>query len=99
MNTGSHLYGTNTPTSDIDICGIVMPSIEEVYGFEKMEEFDLSITDKDSSGKNTKDAVDIKYYEFRKFVKLAMENNPKTQQRTVQIIRNPKIADNLKDAK
>jgi len=76
INTGSHLYGTNTPTSDIDICGIVMPSIEEVFGFEKMEEIDLSIKDKDVSGRNTSEAIDIKYYEFRKFIKLALECNP-----------------------
>jgi len=76
VRTGSHLYGTNTPESDEDFVGIFMPSEEYVYGFKKVDEVDLSVKDKDENGKNTKDAVDIKYYEFRKFVKLAMDNNP-----------------------
>lgn len=76
VKTGSHMYGTNTPTSDEDYVGIFMPTEEYVYGFRRMEEVDMSVKDKDENGKNTQDAIDIKYYEFRKFVKLAMENNP-----------------------
>jgi len=76
VKTGSHMYGTNTPTSDEDFVGIFMPSEEYVYGFKRMDEVDFSVKDKDENGRNTKDAIDVKYYEFRKFVKLAMENNP-----------------------
>jgi uncharacterized protein len=76
VRTGSHMYGTNTPESDEDFVGIFMPSEEYVYGFKKVDEVDMSIHSKDENGKNTKEAVDIKYYEFRKFVKLALENNP-----------------------
>jgi len=53
-----------------------MPSKEMVYGFEKCEEVDLSVKEKDEFGKNTKNAIDFKMYEFRKFVRLAMQNNP-----------------------
>jgi hypothetical protein len=76
VKTGSHMYGTNTPESDEDFVGIFMPSEEYVYGFKRVDEVDMSVKDKNENGKNTKDAIDIKYYEFRKFVKLAMENNP-----------------------
>ncbi|MDM8557741.1 nucleotidyltransferase domain-containing protein [Candidatus Parabeggiatoa sp. HSG14] len=76
ITVGSHLYGTNTPTSDLDYSGVFLPTKEFVYGFQKVEEVNLSITDKDKKGKNTQNAVDRKLYEFRKFVKLAMENNP-----------------------
>lgn len=76
VKTGSHMYGTNTPESDEDFVGIFMPSEEYVYGFKRVDEVDMSVKDKDENGRNTKEAVDIKYYEFRKFVKLAMENNP-----------------------
>lgn len=75
FNVGSYLYGTNTEESDRDVCGIFMPNIEYVLGFKRCEEIDCSIKDK-VEGKNTKDAVDKKYYEFRKFIKLALENNP-----------------------
>lgn len=76
VRTGSHLYGTNRPESDEDFVGIFMPSEEYVYGFKRVDEVDMSIHSKDENNRNTKDAIDIKYYEFRKFVKLAMENNP-----------------------
>jgi len=53
-----------------------IPTKALVFGFHRVEEVNLSITDKDEAGKNTQNAVDRKLYEFRKFVKLAMENNP-----------------------
>lgn len=76
IQVGSHLYGTNTPTSDLDYSGIFLPTKELVFGFQRVEEVNLSIVDKDEAGRNTKHAVDRKLYEFRKFVKLAIENNP-----------------------
>jgi len=76
MRTGSHLYGTNTEDSDEDFVGIFMPPEEYVLGLKTVKEVDFSIKDKDSLGKNTKEAVDRKLYEFRKFIQLAMDNNP-----------------------
>lgn len=74
--TGSHLYGTATPSSDTDYVGVFMPSIEYVLGLKSVDELDLSVSDKDDKGKNTKNSIDRKLYEFRKFIKLALENNP-----------------------
>lgn len=74
--TGSYLYGTNTESSDKDLVGIFMPSIEYILGFKRCEEVDLSIKDKTIENKNTKLAVDRKLYEFRKFIQLALDNNP-----------------------
>lgn len=76
IRTGSHLYGTNTETSDEDFSGIFLPSPYEVFGFETIEEIDNSIVSKDAEGRNTKDAIDFKCYEFRKFCKLALDCNP-----------------------
>jgi predicted nucleotidyltransferase len=76
VRVGSHLFGTNTPDSDLDLCGIFMPSDELLYGFHVCKEVDLSEQVKDEAGRNTKDAVDRKLHEYRKFVRLAMENNP-----------------------
>ena len=75
--SGSHLYGTNTPESDEDYLGVFIPLDLKYYlGFHKIEEVDLSIKDKDENGKNTKEAVDIKLYDLRKFIQLASQNNP-----------------------
>jgi len=76
IKSGSHLYGLNTQNSDLDYAGIFMPTKEYVFGFKKCEEVDLSIKDKLETGENSKDAIDRKFYEFRKYIKLAMENNP-----------------------
>jgi len=74
--TGSYLYGTNSETSDKDYVGVFLPSVPYILGFKTIEEVDFSIIDKDERGKNTSKALDRKLYEFRKFMKLAMENNP-----------------------
>lgn len=76
VKAGSMMYGTDTDDSDTDYLGIFMPNDELVYGFEIMQEVDLGIESKLDSGKNAPDAVDMKLYEFRKFIKLAKDNNP-----------------------
>jgi len=73
---GSNLYGTNTLTSDRDYSGVFMPNEDMVFGFERADEVDLSVKSKREDGKNDENAIDITLYELRKFVKLALENNP-----------------------
>jgi len=76
FRTGSHLYGTNTHKSDEDYVGVFMPTEEFIFGFQRVENVDLSIKSKSENGKNTFDAKDVVYHEFRKFIKLALDNNP-----------------------
>lgn len=62
--TGSNLYGTNTPLSDIDERGVFIPSEKYFHGFlDKTEQFEDKVND-------------ITYYELRKFLWLALESNP-----------------------
>jgi len=76
MKVGSHLYGTSTPDSDVDFSGVFVAPREFYLGLDKVEEVDLSIVSKKENGRNNKDAVDRKLYELRKFMSLAMMNNP-----------------------
>lgn len=76
IRVGSHLFGTDTPDSDLDLFGIFMPSEKLVYGFQHCEEVDLGYVAKDDTGRNTKEAVDFKLHEYRKFIRLALQNNP-----------------------
>lgn len=76
VRIGSHLFGTNTPDSDLDLFGVFMPCDETLFGFQRCEEVDLGTACKDDTGRNTKDAVDRKLHDFRKFVRLLMQNNP-----------------------
>ena len=47
-----------------------------MFGLHNIEELSESIADKDERGKNTKDAIDCKYYELKKFIRLCLQNNP-----------------------
>jgi len=73
---GSHLYGTNTASSDEDFSGVFVAPEEYYLGLNTVEEVDLSVVSKGENGKNNPDAVDRKLYEFRKFVRLSLDNNP-----------------------
>lgn len=73
---GSRLYGTNTPDSDEDYAGVFVASKEYYLGLGHIEQQDLSEISKLSNGKNDSNAVDCVLYELRKFVKLALDNNP-----------------------
>ena len=76
VEVGSFVYGTNVETSDHDYSGVIVCPKEYYLGLEKLDEIDMSVISKLDSGKNDKDAIDSKFYNINKFVKLAMENNP-----------------------
>lgn len=74
--TGSHLYGTNTPSSDKDYMGVFIPDRDYVMGLRKCEQVELR-TNKSGSGiKNTSDDTDCTLYTLPKFIHMAMQNNP-----------------------
>ena len=60
---GSHAYGTNVPTSDLDIRGIAIEKPEELIGYQKFEQF---INEK----------TDTTIFAFNKMIQLLMQNNP-----------------------
>lgn len=61
--SGSHAYGLNTPTSDVDIRGIFMIPAENLFGLQYKEQV--------NDNKN-----DIVFYELGRFFQLALKNNP-----------------------
>lgn len=65
---GSHLFGTDTPSSDMDYKGVFMPSGSEIL----LGEYKDSISESTGSdfSKNTKDDVDTEMYSLRKFLKM-----------------------------
>lgn len=65
---GSHLFGTNTPSSDMDYKGIFIPSGDEIL----LGEYKDSVSESTGSdfSKNTKDDIDTEMYSLRKFLKM-----------------------------
>jgi predicted nucleotidyltransferase len=66
MNFGSHLYGTNTENSDLDIKGVYLPSIQDCI----LNKIQKSITNntKIGNGKNSKEDVDCEFYSLQYFL-------------------------------
>ena len=61
--TGSNAYGTNLPTSDIDIKGVFIQPLEDILGFGYVEQ----VND---------EKCDVTYYELRRFLELISTANP-----------------------
>jgi hypothetical protein len=66
---GSHLYGLDTPTSDKDYKGIILPTADEILLGKSNYHIDKSSNN--SSSKNTKDDIDRSFYSLSYFVDLA----------------------------
>lgn len=62
---GSHAYGTDTPTSDVDIRGVTMNNASEIVGLSNFEQFVETTTD-------------TTIYAFNKLITLILNCNPNT---------------------
>lgn len=76
IKVGSHLYGLNTPESDEDFAGIILPTPSQILGTHPIEEIDCSTKKSKEQRQNNKDDVDKKYYTLQKFLHLVSQNNP-----------------------
>lgn len=76
--SGSHLYKMNTEKSDKDYLGIVVPVDDYLFGLKNVKEIDLSNKVKDENGKNTKDSIDRKFFDFRHFIRECYVGTPNT---------------------
>lgn len=69
---GSHLYGTNTENSDLDLKAIYLPTKEEILT-GKYQKTIIHQRGKQAGEKNTKDDVDIEIFSLDRFVELLLE--------------------------
>lgn len=67
---GSHLYGTNTSDSDLDIKGVYAPYSYDVLCGEEPALNVISKANKGDNEKSDKDTVERKYYSLAKFYHL-----------------------------
>ena len=68
---GSHLYGTNTPKSDLDFKGVFLPTKEEILlgKVPRTKSFSTKSSAKDE--KNNSDDLDCELYSYSYFLELA----------------------------
>lgn len=71
MLFGSHLYGLDTPNSDKDYKGIILPSKNQLLLGKTSFHVDQSTNSNGS--KNTKDDIDKTYYSLQYFIDLACQ--------------------------
>lgn len=62
---GSHAYGTNLESSDVDVRGVALNSKSDIIGLSKFEQF-------------VNEATDTIIYSFNKIVQLLLNANPNT---------------------
>ena len=72
MIYGSHLYGTDTETSDRDFKGIFIPTMEEIL-LQRVPRSVVSITKKANGVKNEPGDVDTELYSIGYFLELALK--------------------------
>lgn len=69
---GSHLYGTDTENSDLDLKGIYLPEAREIV-LGKIKKTVTTSRPKRENERNTKDDVDIEILSLDQFLKLLLE--------------------------
>lgn len=72
MKFGSHLYGTQTPESDVDIKGIYIPTAREIVLGTYRRTVNSS-RKKAQNERNTKDDVDTEFFSLDRFLELLAE--------------------------
>lgn len=69
---GSHLYGTNTENSDLDIKGIYLPEARDIVLGRIKETIQIK-RPKAHGERNTKDDIDVEYVSLCRFLRLLAE--------------------------
>lgn len=68
---GSHLFGLNTPSSDIDYKGVYIPEADDIIlGRIKRS---INTSTNPTSSKNTAEDIDCEFYSLDKFLKMVQE--------------------------
>lgn len=70
---GSHLYGTNTPESDLDFKGIFLPTREQILLGKIPKSLSFNSKTSAKGDKNTVGDIDCELYSFDYFVDLACQ--------------------------
>ena len=72
MQYGSHVYGTDLPTSDVDIKGVFVPTAEDIL-LQKVKN-NITLSTKEAKSKaNVPGDTDLEIFSLQEFVRLLLE--------------------------
>ncbi len=72
MKFGSHLYGTDTPNSDLDYKGVYLPTAREIV-LHNYKKTIATCRPKGTCERNTKDDVDTEFFSLDRYLELLIE--------------------------
>jgi hypothetical protein len=76
FRSGSHMYGLNTPNSDVDFMEVFLPTPEDVLGLKQVEVVDASTKSSSENRRNDEDDIDDQRYTLQRYLQLLLANNP-----------------------
>jgi hypothetical protein len=72
MQFGSHVYGTNVPTSDLDYKAVYIPDARDIV-LQRVKPTIVQGTKEDKNSRNTKDDIDLEIFSLQQYLRLLME--------------------------
>ena len=76
VESGSHLYGTSTPESDLDYSSVFMPTSYDLFSLQKCEYINDSTKSSTDGRRNTAEDIDNQNYSLQRYVHLILHGNP-----------------------
>jgi predicted nucleotidyltransferase len=76
VESGSQLYGTTTPESDVDYTSVFMPTAYDLFSLQKCEYIDNSTKSSTEERRNTAEDTDDQQHSLQRYVHLVIHGNP-----------------------
>jgi hypothetical protein len=91
VESGSQLYGTATPESDVDYTSVFMPTAYDLFSLQKCDYINESTKSSSEERRNTAEDIDNQKYSLQRFMHLVLHGNPNLLE--TLFCRNPIIED------
>jgi predicted nucleotidyltransferase len=91
VESGSQLYGTTLPESDVDYSSVFMPTSYDIFSLQKCDYINDSTKSSTENRRNTAEDVDNQKYSLQRFMHLVLHGNPNLLE--VLFCKNPIIED------
>jgi predicted nucleotidyltransferase len=76
VESGSQLYGTTMPDSDVDYSSVFMPTAHDLFSLQKCEYINDSTKSSAEERRNTAEDIDNQKYSLQRFMHLVMHGTP-----------------------